>query len=242
MIRLLGVASSKVLSSLASNIAILSSMASSQPSVLDCHNSGIGSSLLACDNTAIASTSLSMPNQVVLMSGSLASPPFTACDTAIGLPLVLSTKLPNQPPLYTQKVGISNPKSDAVGMGSEKGNIETNLVVSSQHAEGSKKTKPIFTEAPHDFGPRISDYVGDLSKTWGNSKDWVLELQDGRKIVISLSAHRSPKFVSDQPALEGVVNQGMSSFINEGQIISWASECDGVVGSIASEIGLEGEA
>ena len=67
------------------------------------HNSGIGSSLLACDNTAIASTSLSIPNQVVPGFGSLASPPFTARDTTIGLPLVLSSKLPDQLPLYTQR-------------------------------------------------------------------------------------------------------------------------------------------
>ena len=89
--------SSTVLSSLACNTAVLSSVASSQLSVLGCHDSRIGSSLLTCDNTAIAGTSLSMPNQVVLGSGpgSLASPPFTACDTTIGLPLVLSSKLPD---------------------------------------------------------------------------------------------------------------------------------------------------
>ena len=34
----------------------------------------------------------------------------------------------------------------------------------------------------------------------------------------------------------------MAYLVNEGQIISWASECDGVVGSIASEFGSEGEA
>ena len=70
----------------------------------------------------------------------------------------------------------------------------------------------------------------------------MLELRDERKIVISLSAYRSPEFVSNQPALESVVNPSMASLINKGQITSWASECDGVVGSIASEIGSEGEA
>ena len=70
----------------------------------------------------------------------------------------------------------------------------------------------------------------------------MLELQDGRKIVISLSAYRSPKSVSNQPALEGVVDLGMASLSNEGQIISWAFESNGVVGSVASEIGSEGKA
>ena len=71
-------------------------------------------------------------------------------------------------------MGISIPTSDVVGMGLE---------------EGSSKT------SPHDFGPTISDFVGDWSKTWGNSKDWMLELRDGRKIVIPLSAYRSPDSV-----------------------------------------------
>nr|POE83535.1 hypothetical protein CFP56_48267 [Quercus suber] len=95
------------------------------------HDSGIGSLLLACDNIAIADTSLSVPNQVVPGFGFLASPPFTACDTTIRLPLVLSSKLPDQLPLCAQKVGISNPTSDMEGMRSEEGNIETNLAVSS---------------------------------------------------------------------------------------------------------------
>ena len=73
-------------------------------------------------------------------------------------------------------MGISIPTSDAVGMGSEEGSSET---------------------SPHDFGPTISDFVGDLSKTWGNSKDWMLELRDGRKLVILLSAYHSSESVSD---------------------------------------------
>ena len=72
---------------------------------------------------------------------------------------MLSSKLPDQLPLYTQK-----------------------------QAEVLEKTEQIFTKAPHDFGPTISDYVGDLSRTWGNFKDWMLEFWDGRKIVIPLSA------------------------------------------------------
>ncbi|KAL0008014.1 hypothetical protein SO802_009516 [Lithocarpus litseifolius] len=127
-------------------------------------------------------------------------------------------------------------------MGSKEGDIETILVVSSQHAKGSEKTEPIFTKVPHDFGPRSSDFVGDLSKTWGISKDWMLELRDGWKMVIPLSAYRSPESMSNQPTSEGVVNPGLASPVYEGQIISWASECDGVGGSVVSDFGLEGEA
>ena len=139
-------------------------------------------------------------------------------------------------------MGISIPMSDTVGMGLEEGSIETIPVVSSQHAEGSENSVSIFPKAPQDFGPTISDFVGDLSKTWGNSKDWMLELLDGRKLVIPLFAYRSPESVSDQIASKGVVNSGLASFFNEGQIISWAHECDGVGGSVVSVLGSEGEA
>ena len=202
----------------------------STDTVLQSSVAGFGSSPLACENTTVAGVT----NQVVPGSGSLVSPPFTAGDTAFGLPQLLSSKLPNQPPLYTLKVGISNPMSDAVGMGSEEGNIEGISVVSSLHAEGLENTKPTFTKSAHDF-------VGDLSKTWGNSKDWMLELWDGRKIVIPLSAYCSPESVPDQPALEGVVYPGLASLFKEGQIVSWVSECDGVGCSVVSEVGLEGE-
>ena len=63
-------------------------------------------------------------------------------------------------------MGINIPTSDAIGMGSEEGSSET---------------------SPHDFGPTISDFVGDL-KIWDNSKDWMLELP-GRG-EISYSAFR----------------------------------------------------
>ena len=117
-------------------------------------------------------------------------------------------------------MGISIPTSDAVGMGSE---------------EGSSKT------SPHDFGPTISDFVGDL-KTWDNSKDWMLELRDGRKLVILLSVYHSSESALDQTASKGVVNLGLASLFNEGQIISWAPECDGVGSSVVSDFGTEGEA
>ena len=102
------------------------------------------------------------------------------------------------------------------------------------------KTEQIFIKAPQDFGPTLSDYVGDLSRTWGNSNDWMIEFRDGRKIVIPLSAYCSPKSVTGQLASEGVVNSGRDSLVNEGQIISWDSEFDGVVDSGDSEFGSEG--
>ena len=129
----------------------------------------------------------------------------------------------------------------AVGMGSEEGNFANISVVLVQHAKGSKISESMFTKVPHDLSLRISDFVGDLSKTWGNSKDWMLELQDGRKIVISLSAYRSPDSVSDQLTLEGVCNPGLAHLINEGHIVSWDSELEGVGGSVVSDFGSEGE-
>ena len=129
-------------------------------------------------------------------------------------------------------MGISFSTSDAVGMESEEGSI----------AKGSEKSEPIFTKAPHDFGTTISDFVGDLGKTWGNSKEWMLELRDGRKLVILLSANCSPESMSDQTASEGVVNPGLTSLFNEGQFISWAPECDSVGGFVVSDFGSEGEA
>ncbi|XP_065628619.1 uncharacterized protein LOC136067152 [Quercus suber] len=126
-------------------------------------------------------------------------------------------------------------------MGLEEGNFEADSARTSQQSEGSEKSDQIFTKSPQDFGPYLSDFVGDLSRTWGNSIDWMIEFRDGRKIVIPLSAFRSPNSVSDQIASEGVVNPGMDSLVNEGQISSWASEYDGVVGFAASELGSEGE-
>ena len=33
-------------------------------------------------------------------------------------------------------------------------------------------------------GPTIKELVGDLDKSWGNSKDWILQLCDGRQLVL----------------------------------------------------------
>ena len=32
--------------------------------------------------------------------------------------------------------------------------------------------------------PTIKELVGDLDKSWGNSKDWILQLCDGRQLVL----------------------------------------------------------
>ena len=55
----------------------------------------------------------------------------------------------------------------------------------------------------------------------------MLELRDGRKIVIPLSAYRHPDFVSDQRTTEGVSNPGMAHLANEGHIVCWDSEVEG---------------
>ena len=46
----------------------------------------------------------------------------------------------------------------------------------------------------------------------------------------------------DRTASKGVVNPSLASLFNEGQIISWASECNGVGSSVVSDYGSEGEA
>ena len=45
--------------------------------------------------------------------------------------------------------------------------------------------------------PTIRELVSDLDKSWGNSKEWMLQLRDGQQIVIPLSRYRSPERVSD---------------------------------------------
>ena len=39
--------------------------------------------------------------------------------------------------------------------------------------------------------PTIRELVGDLDKSWGNSKDWILQLRDGRQLVLPLSLYHS---------------------------------------------------
>lgn len=37
--------------------------------------------------------------------------------------------------------------------------------------------------------PTIRELVGDLDKSWGNSKEWMLRLCDGQQIVLPLSLY-----------------------------------------------------
>ena len=196
-------------------------VAPSHSDVSGCHKSGLGSSTLSGAIVSEAPNSRLAPLKV----------------------LPGSRLLESQPPPSTLKVGSSNPVRIAVEVGSEEGNLENLSVVPVQHAEGSEISEPKFTKAPHILCPRISDFVGDLSKTWGNSKDWMLELRDERKIVIPLSAYRPPDSVSDQRTTEGVSNSGMAHLANEGHIVCWDSEVEGVGvgGSVVSDFGSEGD-
>ena len=71
----------------------------------------------------------------------------------------------------------------------------------------------------------------------------MLELRDGRKIVIPLSAYRPPDSVSDQRTTEGVSNPGMAHLANEGHIVCWDSEVEGegVGSSVVSDFGSKGD-
>ena len=77
----------------------------------------------------------------------------------------------------------------------------------------------------------IRESVSDLDKSWGNSKEWMLQLQDGRQVVIPLSLYRSPESVSDCSVTDVETITGNDSFIKEGQMVSWAEDCDGLVDS-----------
>ena len=37
--------------------------------------------------------------------------------------------------------------------------------------------------------PTIKELVGDLDRSWGNSKEWMLQLRDGQQIVPPLSLY-----------------------------------------------------
>ena len=87
--------------------------------------------------------------------------------------------------------------------------------------------------------PTIKELVGDLDKSWGNSKEWMLRLRDGQQIVLPLSLYRSPESVLDCSVMDVETVTGNDSFINEGQIVSWAKDCDGLVDSLSIVTGSE---
>ena len=80
--------------------------------------------------------------------------------------------------------------------------------------------------------PSIKSYVENLEHTWGNSKDWVLELRGGRQIVIPLSLYLSLGSMLDFLDLEGAEGQGNHTCKEEGHTVSWADECDGALDNV----------
>ena len=81
--------------------------------------------------------------------------------------------------------------------------------------------------------PTIRELVGDLDKSWGNSKEWMLQLRDGRQIVIPLSLYRSPESVSNCSVTNLKTITGNDSFIYDDQMINWVEDCDGLVDSLS---------
>ena len=79
-----------------------------------------------------------------------------------------------------------------------------------------------YYEEAHLVGPTIKELFGDLDKSWGNSKDWLLQLRDGRQLVLPLSLYHSPDSLSVSSSLEGEYVPGNDSSTNEGQRVSWA--------------------
>ena len=78
-----------------------------------------------------------------------------------------------------------------------------------------------------------------MGKVLDNSKDWVLELCDGRQIVIPLTLYQSPDLVSNYLISESEAILGTNSFLGDGPIISWANEYDGVVDLASTGMDLE---
>ena len=109
-------------------------------------------------------------------------------------------------------------------------------------SEGSAPTNSDSNFEGADLpGPTIKELVGDLDKSWGNSKDWILQLHDARQIVLPLSLYRSPDCMSVCLSLEGDSVPGNVSTTNEGQRGSWANEGEGLVESSSMVPRLENE-
>nr|POE67467.1 hypothetical protein CFP56_27397 [Quercus suber] len=114
---------SNAISSFACNFAVQSCVAHFQPSILGCHEVGLGPSPLAGEYASEANSSLSVSYQVLPGSGSLESLPSFAFGTNYGPPI--SRELLIQPPPSTLGVGSSNLMRDTVRMGSKEGNFES---------------------------------------------------------------------------------------------------------------------
>ena len=95
-------------------------------------------------------------------------------------------------------------------------------------------------EGVHHSYPAIRELVEDLDKSWGNSNDWMLQLC-GRQIVLPLLLYRSIESDSDCSVMEGQAVIGNNSVVNEGHMVSYADECNGLVDSLSVVTGLEDE-
>ena len=108
--------------------------------------------------------------------------------------------------------------------------------------EGLTTTNNDFDfEGAHLPGPTIRELVGDLDKSWGNSKDWILQLRDGRQLVLPLSLYRSLDCMLVCSRLEGECVPSNASITNEGQRVSWADEGEGLVESSSMVPGSKNE-
>ena len=65
-------------------------------------------------------------------------------------------------------------------------------------------------------GPTIKELVKILDKSWGNSKDWILQLRDGRQLVLPLSLYHSSDCMLVCSSLEGECVPGNVSSTDEG--------------------------
>ena len=117
--------------------------------------------------------------------------------------------------MQVKPVGVVQASSESSQMAKEDG--KEDFVGS----EGSATTNyDSESKGVHLPGPTIRELVGDLDKSWGNSKDWMLQLCDGRQLVIPLSLYRFPDCMSACSSLEDECVSGNVSITNAGQRVS----------------------
>ena len=86
-----------------------------------------------------------------------------------------------------------------------------------------------------------------LDRSWGNSRDWVLELRDGRQVVIPPSLYRSMESLTDFTGSEDDLNikygQGKVHLLKELFSLDWADESESGVAwdALSFNGGSEGE-
>ena len=61
----------------------------------------------------------------------------------------------------------------------------------------------------------------------------MLQLRDGRQIVIQLSFYWSPDSKSDCSVMEGEAGTGDNAFVTNRKIVSWTKEHDKVVDALS---------